>query len=60
MRQACEHRRAKITVTEDTTLHGIYIGITSTVIAKKEFTITVNASDNVGVTKIEAEVDGIL
>ncbi|HOP93990.1 MAG TPA: Ig-like domain-containing protein [Acetivibrio thermocellus] len=50
----------KITVTEDTTPPSVSISVsTSTVIAKKEFTITVNASDNVGVTKIEAEVDGV-
>lgn len=50
----------EITVTEDTTPPSVSISVSaSTVIAKKEFSVTLYTSDNVGVTKVEAEVDGV-
>jgi hypothetical protein len=49
----------EITVTEDTTPPTVSISAPASSVAKKEFTITVNTSDNVGVTKVEAEVDGV-
>lgn len=50
----------EITVTEDTTSPSVSISSTaSTVVVYQAFTITVNASDNVGVVKVEAEADGV-
>ncbi len=50
----------EITVTEDTNPPSVSISSTATtVVTNQAFTITVNASDNVGVTRVEAEADGV-
>ena len=49
-----------ITVQADTTKPSVSISSTaSTVAVGKSFTITVNASDNIGVVSIEVDIDGV-